>query len=123
MQIKVTTRHGELSESSQKKAAQKAERLHRYFDRLTAIEVVVDLKDENSPAVEIVASAEHRDKFVAHAQADSLWGSVDATVQKMEQQLRKHKEKLQSRHRNHDARHAELNDDESGETGTEADNE
>jgi ribosome-associated translation inhibitor RaiA len=31
-------------------------------------------------------------------------GSVDAVVHRMEQQLRKYKEKVQERHRNHDPR-------------------
>ena len=110
MQIEITTRHGELSEASQTKLVKKVEKLNRYFDRLTAIQVIVDLKNENSPEVEIIGSAEHRDRFVSHASANNLWAAVDNAEQKMEQQLRKHKEKLQSRNRNPDAKHMEAPD-------------
>jgi ribosomal subunit interface protein len=44
--------------------------------------------------VEIVASSEHFHELVSHEVAPQLWRSVDGAVQKMEQQLRKHKEKV-----------------------------
>jgi putative sigma-54 modulation protein len=48
--------------------------------------------------VDLKVSAKKHD-FVAVAQAENLLAAVDATVEKMEQQLRKHKEKAQDRHR------------------------
>ena len=47
VQIQVSTRHGQLSEASQTKIAGKAEKLLRIFERLTAIDMVVDLKDDS----------------------------------------------------------------------------
>jgi putative sigma-54 modulation protein len=100
VQIEITTRHGHLSEASQEKISAKAEKLLRIFDRLMAIELVVDLTDEARPEVEIKVSAEHKHDFVARDQSDNLMGSVDTAVHKLEQQLRKYKEKVQDRHRN-----------------------
>ena len=94
MQIKVSTRHGHLSPASQSKVVAKVSRLKRYFDRLTALNVTVDLANQALPAVEIVASAEHFHDMVSHELAPQLWRSVDGAVQKLEQQLRKHKEKV-----------------------------
>jgi putative sigma-54 modulation protein len=107
VQIKVSTRHGQLSEASQKKIAAKAEKLTRIHDRLTAIEVIVDLTDESSPRVDLKVAAEHKHDFVAHDQSESLMGSVDAAVGKIEQQLRKYKEKVQDRHRSGEPRRRE----------------
>src|SRR4051794_35681327 len=107
VQIEITTRHGHLSEASQEKISAKAEKLLRIFDRLMAIEVVVDLTDEAQPDVEIKVSAEHKHDFVARDQSDNLMGSVDTVVHKLEQQLRKYKEKVQDRHRNHEPRRHE----------------
>ena len=45
MQIKVSARHGHLSAASQSKIATKVSRLKRYFNRLTALNVTVDLTD------------------------------------------------------------------------------
>ena len=108
MKIQVSTRHGQLSEASQQKITAKAEKLTRIFDRLTAIDVVVDLSDEANPKVDLKVAAEHKHDFVAHDQSESLMASVDAAVERMEQQLRKYKEKVQERHRSGDPRRQEV---------------
>ena len=94
MQITVSSRHGHLSPASQSKVESKVSRLTRYFDRLTSLNVTVDLQNPALPAVEIVASSEHFHELVSHESSPQLWRSVDGAVQKMEQQLRKHKEKV-----------------------------
>jgi putative sigma-54 modulation protein len=106
VQIQVTTRHGHTSEATQEKVAAKAEKLLRFFERLTTVEMVIDLKDKDRPRVDIQVSAEHKHDFVAHDQADELMAAVDGAVHKMEHQLRKYKEKVQERHRDPDARRA-----------------
>ena len=78
----------------------KVGKLTRIFDRLTAIDVTIDLEHDDNPAVDLRVSAEHKHDFVATGQSNDLMGSVDAAVHKLEQQLRKYKEKIQSRHRN-----------------------
>ena len=69
MKIQVSTRHGQLSEASQQKITAKAEKLTRIFDRLTAIDVVVDLSDEANPTVDLKVAAEHKHDFVAQDQS------------------------------------------------------
>ncbi len=99
MQVSISVRHGQLAESTQEKLKSKAEKLSRYFDRLMSIELVVDMQDENEPAVEVMVSAEHKHDFVAHNKSESLISATDGAVQKIEQQLRKYKEKVQQKHR------------------------
>ena len=94
MQINVSARHGHLSPASQSKISAKVSRLQRYFDRLTALDVTVDLENHNLPLVEIIAKAEHFHDMVSHETSADLWRSVDGAAQKLEQQLRKHKEKV-----------------------------
>lgn len=107
MLVSVSVRHGHLSDASQAKVVKKAEKLTRIFERLTAIEVVVDLKDESRPVVDVQVSAEHKHDFVAHEQASDLMAAVDTALHKAEQQLRKYKEKIQERHRDPEARRHE----------------
>ena len=99
MQIKISTRHGHVSEQTQTKISARMEKLTRFFDRLTAIEVTIDLKRRDVPTVDLRVSAEHKHDFVASDQSDNLMVSIDNVVDKMEQQLRKYKEKVQDRHR------------------------
>ena len=108
MQITVVTRHGTLSDATRDRVAAKAEKLQKYFERLSSIEIVIDLKVPDNPRVDIKVSAEHKHDFLAHEQAGDLWPSVDAAIQKLEQQLRKYKEKVQGRHRNHEARRQDV---------------
>jgi len=104
VQIQISTRHGHLSEESQNRITAKAEKLLKIFDRLTAIEFIFDLTDSTNPRVDLKVSAEHKHDFVAHDQSTSLMGSVDVVLHRLEQQLRKYKEKVVERHRNSDAR-------------------
>ena len=99
MEIKISTRHGHLSEKTQGKITSKLEKLTRFFDRLSAIEVTIDLEHRNDPAVDLKVSAEHKHDFVATNRSDELMASIDKVVEKMEQQLRKYKQKVQDRHR------------------------
>ena len=100
MQIKISARHGHLSEATQEKIRAKVEKLTRFFERLTTIEVTVDLKHRDTPNVDLRVSAEHKHDFVASCQSDDLMASIDTVIHKLEQQLRKYKEKIQDRHRN-----------------------
>lgn len=95
MQINISVRHGHLSDASQDKIKAKFEKLTRIFDRLTSIEVTIDLEHDETPAVDIRVSAEHKHDFVANDQSNSLMGSIDTALHKMEQQLRRYKEKIQ----------------------------
>lgn len=104
MQINVSARHGQLSGATQSKIASKVSRLKRYFSGLTALNVTVDLENEDLPTVEIVASAEHFHDLVSREHSGQLWRSVDGAVQKLEQQLRKHKEKVLDNQHAHAAR-------------------
>ena len=94
MQINVSARHGHLSPVSQEKIVSKVSRLQRYFSGITSLNVTVDFATPSQPAVEIIASAEHFHDLVSHESSASLCRSVDGAVQKLEQQLRKHKEKV-----------------------------
>ena len=99
MQIKISARHGHLSETTQEFIREKAEKLLRFFDRLTMIEVTVDLKNEHSKLVEFLVSAEHKHDFVAREHNHDVLAAVDLAVDKLEGQLRRYKEKVQDHRR------------------------
>ena len=99
MQTKISTRHGGVSDETRSKITAKVEKLTRFFDRLTAIEVTIDLERRDQPRVDLKVSAEHKHDFVATAESEDLMGSIDQVIHKLEQQLRKYKQKIQDRHR------------------------
>jgi putative sigma-54 modulation protein len=99
VQINISTRHGHVSDETQAKIQEKLEKLTRLYDRLSAIELTIDLEHRDAPNVDLKVSAKHKHDFVAASSAMELLASVDDVVEKMEQQLRKYKQKLQDRHR------------------------
>lgn len=98
MQIKISARHGHLSDEVQQHIRDKAEKLVHLFPRLMMIEVVVDVKDEEK-LVEFLVSAEHKHDFVASERNKDMLAAVDMVLAKLEGQIRKYKEKVQNHHR------------------------
>ncbi len=108
MQIRISTRHGNLSEETRSRITAKLEKLGRVFERLTAIEVTVDLERRDDPEVDLRVSAEHKHDFVATDRSGELMASIDQALHKVEMQIRKYKEKIQDRHRGSNPRQAEV---------------
>jgi putative sigma-54 modulation protein len=99
VQIKISARHGHLNEATQDFIRDKAEKLLHFFQRLTMIEVTVDLKEEQKKVVEFKVSAEHKHDFVARESNHDLLAAVDLVLDKLEGQLRRYKEKIQDHRR------------------------
>ncbi len=99
MQICISTRHGQISDQTQAKVRGKVEKLSRFFDRVTTIEVTIDLEQREAPNVDLRVSADGTGEFVARERSHELIAALDRATHKVEQQLRKHKERIQQRHR------------------------
>lgn len=99
MEIKISARHGHLSDATQQFIREKAEKLLHIFQRLTMIDVTVDLKDDVNKVVEFLVSAEHKHDFVARETHADVLAAVDLVMAKLEQQLRRYKEKIQDHRR------------------------
>jgi putative sigma-54 modulation protein len=96
--IKISTRHGHISDETQAKVVEKLEKLPRYYDRITGIELTINLEHRDTPQCDVRVSAKDKHDFVA-TETGELLGAVDILVEKLENQVRKHKEKVQDRHR------------------------
>jgi putative sigma-54 modulation protein len=104
VQIKISVRHGQLAEDVQNLIRQKAEKLLRLFDRLTMIQVTVDMKKEvdlkkEGRMVEFVVQAEHKHDFVAREAHEQVLTAADMALDKIQMQLRRYKQRIQD-HRN-----------------------
>lgn len=96
MVITIASRHMDVTAPLKSYAEQKANKLTKYFDRIQEIEVVIDnAKDQMH--VEMIVSAEHNNRFVAHHAEDDAYAAVDACADKMERQLSEHKKKVRNR--------------------------
>ena len=84
MQITVSGRHLDITDSIHQYAVEKAGKLPRYYDRVTAIEVVAGKGDSHTYAVEMVVHVAHHDHFVGKAHGDDLYRCIDETADKIE---------------------------------------
>jgi putative sigma-54 modulation protein len=105
VQIAISTRHGSLGPDQQSYLQEKAEKLQKYFGRLMSIEVEVE-HQKHAWQVEIQVSAEHKHDFVAREEGPTPEAAMDQCVHKIEHQLRRYKERVQS-HKG-DVSHGEL---------------
>jgi putative sigma-54 modulation protein len=98
--IKISVRHnGRLNEETQRFIRDKAEKLVHIFERLTQIEITVDLSRKEEKFVEFVVQAEHKHDFVGREGHAELLTAVDMALNKVEAQLRRYKEKIQDHRR------------------------
>ena len=93
MQVSVSARHGSLQPGDHDLVEEKAGKLRRLYDRVNAIEVTVDLEHLEKPSVEIRVSVEHADDCIGSANATTVIAALDLVIPKVEQQLRRLKEK------------------------------
>ncbi|MEZ6056074.1 MAG: ribosome-associated translation inhibitor RaiA [Planctomycetaceae bacterium] len=101
MQVAISCRHGSISRDVNDYITRKSEKLLTYFERVTAIGVTVEYVDHRVN-VEILVDAEHKHNFVAREEGGvgvELTPVFDAVLAKMEQQIRKYKEKVQDHRR------------------------
>ncbi|MBP5621159.1 MAG: ribosome-associated translation inhibitor RaiA [Thermoguttaceae bacterium] len=94
MNIQVQVRHGEMAEATREKIAEKVAKLERFVERISDINVLVDLDKADEPKVEVTVVTELKKDFRAEYTSGDLWGCLDQTIDKLEQQMRKFKEKL-----------------------------
>lgn len=99
MRINVSARHGQLGTEKQQRIEEKVKKLRRLYDRITSIDVTVELGHQDYLDVEIRATVEQADDFVARNTASDVIAAVEGAEKRMEQQLRRYKDKqLSSRH-------------------------
>jgi putative sigma-54 modulation protein len=98
--VAITCKHGQLSANQQEYMTRKSEKLLTYFERVTAINVTATF-EKGRVRTEILVDAEHKHNFVANDVGDELIPTFDVTLHKMEQQIKKYKEKIQDHRRAH----------------------
>lgn len=95
MQIKVTGRHVEVPPEVRAYIEEKVQKLPRFYDRIHEIEVILGHESEQF-TTEIIVHADRKHTFVASDTGPDTYALVDMVVEKLERQLRRHKELLRN---------------------------
>lgn len=98
MQLEVTGRHIEVTQSLNSYVHEKITRLKRHFDKVLDIHVILEVqKTTHKAEASIHVSGSH---IFADASAEDMYVAIDALIDKLDRQIVKHKEKLKDHHRN-----------------------
>src|SRR5438477_9991482 len=98
MQIVISGRHLGVTEPMREYAREKAGKLAKIHDRLTEIEVVMDVAPHGGHTVEIVAHA-HGSRLVAKAEHADMYAALDLAEDKVVRQLGGKRERGTDHHR------------------------
>ena len=99
MLFTITGKHIEITDAIREHAQEKVDKLPRYFDSISQIEILVDGNDGGQQSVEVIVHAEHSDLLIAKEAGPDTYTCIDKAVHKLEAQLRKAKEKQRSHKR------------------------
>jgi putative sigma-54 modulation protein len=96
MQINVSGRHMTVSDPVREYCEQKASKLVRFFNRIQSIDVVLDGQNGHHFA-EMIVHSEGTPPFVASEEQDDIHAAIDLLMDKIERQIRRHKDRLRNR--------------------------
>ena len=96
MQVTVSGRHMGVSESLKAYCVEKAGKLTRYYDRIQSIEVILD-GNSGIHTAQIIVHTTSTDPFIATETHEDVYAAVDLTLDKIERQLTRHKERVRNR--------------------------
>lgn len=95
MNIQITARNINLTDAIRQYAEKKVSKLEKYSDHITEASVLLEVQ-KNVHSVEVLLSA--KGVFMKGLEkSEDLYASIDLAVDKIEKQLIKYKEKLQSK--------------------------
>ena len=94
MQVNISGQHLEVTPALRKSIDDKLKRLEQHYDKITNVQVILSVEKLqqkieatlNIPGGEVVANAVNEDMYAA----------IDSLYEKLDRQLKKHKEKTQS---------------------------
>lgn len=114
MDVRITSRHGELQDKEREYAEEKLESLTRYFKGTRSVEVVLDEGHQTRNA-EIIAHMARGAPLVVSAEAGDVFAAIDRAYDKLERMLRRLKEKLVDRRHGRDRAAAAFGEGPAGE--------
>lgn len=97
MQINVTGHHFDLSDPLRDHVVEKFKRIERHFDQMTTVHVVLGVEKQQHKAEATIHVAGNN--LYGEAHHEDMYAAVDTLIDKLDRQVKKHKEKLTDHHR------------------------
>lgn len=97
MQVNVTGQHLDITPSLHEYVTSKLKKLERHFDKMTNVHVILGVEKQRMLA-EATIHINGANLF-ANSEHDDMYAAIDALIDKLDRQLKKHKEKRSDHHR------------------------
>lgn len=96
MQLNLTGHHVEITPALRQYVRNKLERVERHFDHVTDVHVILTVEKlrHKAEATMHVSGA----KLYAESVEEDMYAAVDGLIDKLDRQVKKHKEKLSDHH-------------------------
>ncbi len=97
MQLNLTGHHVEVTPALRDYVSTKLQKLERHFDRVTNVNFVLSVEKQRQKAeatINITGT-----QLFADATDENMYAAIDALSDKLDRQIRKHKEKITDHHR------------------------
>ena len=92
MQLNLTGHHVDLTDAMRNYVDEKMDRLERHFDQMTNVHVILSVEKLRNKA-EATVHVNGADLF-ADAVNEDMYAAIDALADKLDRQIKKHKEKM-----------------------------
>ena len=97
MQINITGHHVDITSALRAYVEEKLERLERHFDNITNAHVILEIEKDRQKAEATIHIS--RGKVYADSEDENMYAAIDSLADKLDRQIKKHKEKLKDHHR------------------------
>lgn len=97
MQINITGHHVDITPALRAYVEEKLERLERHFDNITNAHVILEIEKDRQKAEATINVS--RGRVYADSEDENMYAAIDSLVDKLDRQIKKHKEKLKDHHR------------------------
>ncbi len=96
MQLSVTGHHVEVSPALKEYVVNKIEKIERHFDHVSGVHCILTVEKLRHKAEATVNV--NGGRIYADATEDDMYAAIDGLVDKLDRQVKKHKEKLVDHH-------------------------
>lgn len=97
MQLNLTGHHVDITDALRDYVTTKLSRLERHFDQVTNVHVILSvekLRQKAEATINITGN-----QLFANDEQDDMYAAIDGLIDKLDRQIRKHKEKVTNHHR------------------------
>jgi len=98
MQLSISGHHLDITEAIKQHSIEKLSKIKHHFDHLINVNMILEVEKDVQKA-EATIHVSGADLF-AKAESDNLYVSIDQMVNKLDSQIKKHKEKLNDHRKN-----------------------